>query len=339
MESVWIFLPLLMPVVLANLSERHRLAPYRARGSLVNAILDLGLRYLPFTVLTAINVMLLAVAGLALLSQAIEVFLPQQVAPQAMAVNWLGVAAACAFTSALAFLPLIPAVRRWLARWLPIDPNSVVHTTALAMAVYQLGLSLGLMAVIGDLENLTNPDLALSEWDVLLGAVPLVLIALAGVGLFVRRGSLGTLERLGLQLPTWKQLAGALVVLVLLLLFGGGVNFVWQKIDPAGYELVDRVTNELFGDLLSVGGALTLGLSAGISEELLFRGAVQPRLGLVLATLLFTVGHLQYGLTIATFEVFVIGLVLGLVRRRANTTVSILIHAAYNASIVFLGLV
>ena len=89
---------------------------------------------------------------------------------------------------------------------------------------------------------------------------------------------------------------------------------------------------------MTVGGAVVLGLSAGISEELLFRGAVQPRLGLLLASILFAVGHVQYGFTVATLEVFVIGLVLGLVRNRTNTTICILIHAGYNSVGVLLGL-
>jgi membrane protease YdiL (CAAX protease family) len=109
-------------------------------------------------------------------------------------------------------------------------------------------------------------------------------------------------------------------------------------VDPAGYDLLGQITESLFGNLVSVGGALLLGLSAGISEELLFRGAIQPRLGLLLATVLFAVGHLHFGLTLATLQIFVIGLVLGLVRNWTNTTVCILIHAGYNTVETLLGL-
>jgi membrane protease YdiL (CAAX protease family) len=65
---------------------------------------------------------------------------------------------------------------------------------------------------------------------------------------------------------------------------------------------------------------------------------VQPRLGLLLATVLFTLGHVQYGLTVATLEVFIIGLALGLTRSRTNTTVCVLIHAGYNSLGVLVGL-
>jgi membrane protease YdiL (CAAX protease family) len=91
---------------------------------------------------------------------------------------------------------------------------------------------------------------------------------------------------------------------------------------------VGDITTNLFNDLVSPLAALAVSLSAGVGEELLFRGALQPRFGLVLTSLLFAVGHAHYGLSPATVEVFVIGLVLGLVRRRINTTTCIVIHAA-----------
>jgi uncharacterized protein len=339
MEIFWIYLPLLVPVVVANLSERHRLSPYSIKNPRTAAGLDLWLRtLLPYGLPVSINLGLLAFAALALLSQLATMLMPEQVAPQGLAPNWWAVAAACLATSLLAFLPLIPAVRRWLARFLPIDPGSVVHMTAMIFAVYQIGLSLGQMALIGDLENLTNAELALTVPDLLLTAVPLILFAVAGVGLFIRRGGRSALERLGLLRPTWKQLILAVVVLVLFVALNFFVNSAWQRMDPASFDLLDRVTNNLFGNLMTTGGAIALGLSAGISEELLFRGAVQPRLGLLLATILFAIGHLQYGLTVATLQIFVIGLVLGLVRKRTHTTICILIHAGYNAAIVLLGL-
>jgi hypothetical protein len=332
LEELLVFLPFLAPVIVANLAERHRHAPFVSGDPSLDRLIDVGLRALPYGLLAAINLALLGLAGLAFFAALAQAFAPALMAVEGLpGTNWLAVAVACLLTALVACAPLLPAVRRGLARWLPIDPDSTVHTTALAFAVYQAGSSLGQMALIGDLENLADSTLALSVVDVLLTGVPLVLFALLGVGLFVRRGGHSTVERLGLLRPTAKQLAAAVGITLLLLALDLGVNQAWQALDPASYDLLDRVTDNLFGGLLTVGGALVLGLSAGISEELLFRGAVQPRLGLLLATLLFAIGHLQYGLSLATLEVFVIGLVLGLVRKRANTTVCILIHAAYNS--------
>jgi membrane protease YdiL (CAAX protease family) len=338
MESLWLFLPFLVPVVVANLGERHRGMPYATGDSRLGRLLDPALRYTPYALLIAINLGLLAVVGLALLNQLAKLVMPGELEPQALAANWWGVALACLLAAIVACLPLIPTVRRWLAHWLPIDTDSIVHTTALAFATYQIGFSLAQMALIGDLETLIDSDLVLTIWDVILTGVPLLVFALAGVGLWIRRGWQGTFKRLGLLRPTWRQLLAGIGVTVLLLAFDFGVNLAWEGLDPAGYDVVNRVAENLFGDLATVGGALALGLSAGISEELLFRGAVQPRLGLLLATILFTVGHLQYGLTIATLEIFIIGLVLGLIRNRTSTSLTILIHAAYNAAGVLLGM-
>lgn len=321
METILVFLPFLVPVIIANFGDKQRWARYATYGLLV-----------------AINLGLLGIVALALLVEVATIYAPQLLQPTGLELNWLAVAAACLLTSMVAFLPLIPALRRWLARWLPIDPESTIHTTALVFAVYQIGLSLGQMAFIGDLETLADAELALTIWDVLLTGLPLTLFALVGVGLFIRRDGRRTVQRLGLLRPTWKQLLIAVGITALLLGFDYGVNLAWQAVDPSGYDLLDRVTDNLFGNLMTVGGALVLGLSAGISEELLFRGAVQPRLGLFLATFLFAIGHLQYGLTVATLEVFLIGLVLGLMRKWTHTTLCIFVHASYNIVGVLLGL-
>lgn len=341
MENLLILLPFLVPVIVANYSERRRLSSYATGDEHTDRSLDLVLRYAPHALLILINLGLLGFVGIALLNQLATMLMPQEMAQMGQQVfsgNWWAVALISLITALLAFLPLIPAVRRWLAGFLPIDPDSLVHMTALCFAIYQIGISLGQMALIGSLENLTKVELSLTIADVLFSGVPLVLFALVGVGLLIRRDGSHSWSRLGLKWPTWKQLLIAVGITALLLAFDYGVNLLWERIDPVGYDLLDRVTENIFGNLMTVGGALVLGLSAGISEELLFRGAVQPRLGLLVATFLFAIGHLQYGLTIATLEVFIIGLVLGLVRNWTHTTICILIHAAYNATGVLLGL-
>ena len=319
--SLLIFLPFVALVVIANLGERYPWA-----------------RYATFALLILVDVALLGTSALTLLGAAMQVLDPETASAAGLEFNLWGLTAVLFGTGLLAALPLIPAVRRGLARVLPIDPASLVHMTVLAFAVYEVGLTLGQMSLIGDLSSLAEIGTSLTIWDVLLSGLPLLLLALAGVGLFVRRSGAQVLERLGLRLPAWKHLLLAVVLVALLLALDHGVNAAWSALDPAGYQALTDVTDQLFGGLMSVGGAIVLGLSAGISEELLFRGALQPKLGLLLSAALFAVGHLQYGFTVAMLEVFVIGLVLGLVRNRANTTTAILVHAGYNAAGVLLGL-
>jgi membrane protease YdiL (CAAX protease family) len=319
--SLLILLPFLALVVIANLGEQRPWARYTTYALLI--LTDLAL--LGFALLAAVTGLLIRLS-------------PEAVPSVGLNPSWPAVAAACALTGLFSALPLLPAVRRGIARVLPIDPASIVHMTALSFALYEVGLSLAQTAMIGDLSNLTETGMSLSTWDVLLSGLPLLLFGVLGTGLLVRRSGSQVLVRLGLRLPDWKHLVLAVLMVGLLLAFDYGVNWAWERLDPAGYDSLIQVTDQLFGGLMTVGGAIVLGLSAGICEEILFRGALQPRLGLLLAAGLFAIGHLQYGLTVATLEVFVIGLVLGLVRSRTNTTTAILIHAGYNAAGVLLGL-
>ena len=72
-----------------------------------------------------------------------------------------------------------------------------------------------------------------------------------------------------------------------------------------------------------------LGLSAGVGEEVLVRGALQPRSGLVWASVIFGAAHVQYS-WFGMLVIVALGLTLGLVRRHSNTTTAIVVHAAYD---------
>jgi uncharacterized protein len=332
MEQLLIYLPFLALVVVANVAERHRVAPYRVADPQLNELASVVIRYAPEALLTIVNVSLMGLGILAAVAGQIGLL---TAAPGTggtlLDINWVGAAATMFLTGALAFLPLLRPVRVWLARRLDIDPDSDVHMTALAFAAYQIGLSLSQLALIGSLETLAATGLVLDEWDILLSGIPLFLFALLGIGLWIRRSGAGAAHRLGLVRPTARQLLAVPALILLFLAVDYAVAEVWSAIDPAGYSLLDEFTESLYGNLATATGALVLGLSAGISEEILFRGAVQPRLGLLLATFLFTIGHIQPGVTPVTVEVFFIGLVLGITRSRANTTTAILVHAGYNA--------
>jgi uncharacterized protein len=114
---------------------------------------------------------------------------------------------------------------------------------------------------------------------------------------------------------------------------------LWSWLDPVSATRIDELSNALLQNAISPIGALSVGFAAGIGEELLFRGAVQPRFGLLITSLLFTVAHNQYEFSLATVNVFAIALLLGLVRRYANTTACILIHAGYNTTLMLFALV
>ena len=77
------------------------------------------------------------------------------------------------------------------------------------------------------------------------------------------------------------------------------------------------------------GQTLLLGLSAGIGEEITLRGALQPKLGIALTSLLFASLHVQYS-WFGMLALLFFGLLLGVIRRRTSTTVAIAVHALYD---------
>lgn len=163
--------------------------------------------------------------------------------------------------------------------------------------------------------------------------VGLVAIALAGVGAAVRRDLRQTLERLGV---TRLQPVDALYVVggvAACLVANAGLEQLEQRWFPAWYAADQAIVAQMAGGL-SLAGIVVLGISAGVGEELFVRGALQPRLGLVLSNLLFAIAHVQYS-WFGIGTVAVIGLVLGIVRLRRSTTAAILVHMLYNIVAAF----
>jgi CAAX protease family protein len=82
-----------------------------------------------------------------------------------------------------------------------------------------------------------------------------------------------------------------------------------------------------------------LAVVAGIAEEIVFRGALQPRFGIVATSFLFATVHTQYGITFASLEVFVLGLLLGWLRSASRSTLpGITTHAGYDLAVGLIGL-
>jgi membrane protease YdiL (CAAX protease family) len=101
---------------------------------------------------------------------------------------------------------------------------------------------------------------------------------------------------------------------------------------------VERLMEQLLGPLFTTPfGILTIGLSAALGEETIFRGAMLPRFGLVITSLLFALLHSNYGITLSTLIVFLLGLLLGWLRLRYSTTTAMITHAVYNMSLGLLA--
>ncbi len=83
---------------------------------------------------------------------------------------------------------------------------------------------------------------------------------------------------------------------------------------------------------LSLGRKLLVVAIAMIVEEAFFRAFLQPRLGWLPATLLFTLAHAGYGLTSVLVSVFVLSLAIGWAfRRRRSLLPCIVAHGVFDA--------
>ncbi|MCX7668539.1 MAG: CPBP family intramembrane metalloprotease [Anaerolineae bacterium] len=242
--------------------------------------------------------------------------------------------------SVFGLMLLLPPVRRLVGRLLPdFRATSPVHAVALS---YSALILINLLTTIGaGLDNLADMleqagpvNLVPSLWA---QEIAMAFMALVGVGWLTRRRLRDGLRRLAIVRPGPRQVVAGLAVGA-----GLGIAVVVLEMGLARVGImndanVERLSEQLLGPLIRQPfGVMTLGVAAALGEESLFRGALQPRFGLFLTALLFALLHSNYGLTLATAIVFGVGLLLGIVRQRTNTTTSMIVHATYN---ITLGLI
>ncbi len=238
-------------------------------------------------------------------------------------VRLLGLVAGLGLALVIGALGFLPAVRRDFSRVIPLDPNSFVHMVALVMAMSLTLISFVPLIVLASPPLLdlirqadeTGLDLTGGRGDtgLLLDTLyPLIWLvpgAIIAVGYGVRRSLAGALERVGLVRPTARQVLAALGLAIVLVgavqVIGTGIDWLWTTL---GWSKTD---NEAFGELLGFAlsplGAVIIGVTAGLGEELAVRGVLQPRLGILLSNLFFTSLHaFQYNWD-ALLIVFIVG--------------------------------
>ena len=340
-SMIVLFAPLLLVLFLANWAELERERGNSAGGLTAVTYLILVLLY---AVLIGLGLILQLVSGLLSggnlppeLLQAYQTAGIDLAVIESVVASLPSIGLGLWLPSLLGLLLLLPAVRRLLARFIPIDPANPVHAVALALStlvvtnlLVTLGIGLGNLAEAASTTEQNAGSLLVQLWaQQLLTA----LLALVGVGWLLRRNGRSLWQRLGITRLNGRQLLigvgiGLALVPIVIGLETASSAVGWEATD------VERLTEALLGSLFtSIPGILTLGLSAAIGEETLFRGALQPRFGLPLTALLFALLHSTYGLSIATVVVFILGYILGWLRNRYSTTMSMLVHAVYNITL------
>jgi membrane protease YdiL (CAAX protease family) len=130
-----------------------------------------------------------------------------------------------------------------------------------------------------------------------------------GVGILVGIGSWGAVL--------------AVAILLGLLLMALGAEDALPKQPPA---LIPWIV------ALPVGVRILISLSAGVVEEIFFRGFLQPRIGIFLSTLLFVLAHFSYGQPFMLVGIGTLSLIYAfLVRWRQNIWPAIAAHFLFDA--------
>ncbi|MDR6225493.1 CPBP family intramembrane glutamic endopeptidase [Desmospora profundinema] len=342
---VLMFAPIILLMLFANLTQQARVQsgePNAGQGWSITAHVILAIS---FALMLMGGVLLMLLGLLAGSAQPGEMpGISEEEARMAMGIleNAVLIGLSLAVPALGGFLLQIPAIRRLLTKPLPLDADNPVHTFALIASMFIwvnffFTLSVGL-ETLANTEGLEQATSIPTLWAQQLTFFALALI---GVGWLTRRDWRQAFQRLGLERPTGRQWGMGILAGFGLVLFAHGASYLGEwlgfPIDPTVDQLTEQLLAPLFGSVL---GILTLGLSAALGEEALFRGALQPRFGLLLTTVLFTVVHSNYGLSLSTLVVFFVGLALGLIRIRHNTTTAMIVHAVYNMSLgvlVYLG--
>jgi hypothetical protein len=226
---------------------------------------------------------------------------------------------------------LLPAVADRLVRLVfrGAHPNHTLRLTAsVTFAILWVAFPAWLVFRDQLAELLRDPGALVSASKLTGGLVGYIVLAFASIGFMVRRDGRGALERLGL---TALRPAGWLIVIagvVALWLFNVGSEALEKSVFPALWASDQAFTAGL-ASVMGPGLMLLLSLSAGIGEEITLRGALQPKLGIALTSLLFAALHVQYS-WYGMLSILVFGLLLGVIRQRGSTTAAILVHTLYN---------
>jgi uncharacterized protein len=329
------FIPFLAVAVLAYLGIRYTAAR-------ILAILWL---------LSLLVIYLLVVVGFSTMAVAdVDSMLSGGAVDPAMA-GVLGGTGGLAFLSILvATLGFVPAVRRGISRFLPLDPDSFVHTMALVTVTALTLMSCAPLIVLAQPPLLTDAMLDVMQQSEMTGNSGLlaqiytlvwtVPVALFAVGFGLRRSLGETFARLGFVAPSLRQIGigigAALLMIVAMNLLDIVLTWLWQTM---GWPQTDA---EAFGELLAFAlnplGAVVIGVTAGLGEELGVRGVLQPRLGILFSNLFFTSLHaFQYNWD-ALLVVFLLGTVFGVLRKYTNTSTAAIAHGLYNFLVIMMPL-
>jgi hypothetical protein len=246
------------------------------------------------------------------------------------------------FGAAFGILAL-PPFRHALTPLIGRPIRTHTHLFALAGTLSLIGLCLASLIGMGDpvlhklmprFINPTTPDYPAQEIlrkDLYSLCWSLVASGLA-VGYSIKRNFRRTLARLGIRALTGTSFWLILLLTCIVLFVNHFTDIIidstwtgrgWTKTDESSLKV-------LFGAYASITGSLILSLVAGAGEEVLVRGILQPRIGILISNTFFTALHAYQYHWDALTSVFITGICLAIIRKHTNTSISACVHAGFD---------
>lgn len=234
-------------------------------------------------------------------------------------------------------LPMLKPFRVLVSKVTPIDPESAIDWSGLTIILAILGFVVPTAFLESQPAEITSNNATQLTTGLLQNLVAFVLIAYIAVGYRNYRTGEEATVRLGIQRPTNTQITFGFVGVVAAFVaafIGGTLTDLFQpdKVDALNNSmesLVSGVTNPFV--------AIILALATGVGEEIFFRGALQPRMGMVLTSILFVFLHAQYGFTWILLGLFLVSMVFGWLAKNHGTMAAVIAHVIYNLLAVLLN--
>lgn len=232
-------------------------------------------------------------------------------------------------TGLIALILFLKPARAGLSKLIKIDPDNWLHATALVFAVLLVGTSIATAATTDVIKF--SKGSGSDATGVILQDALFVITALIGVGWLVRKSWGDAMKRLGLRKPSVRDVAMSLAYLLVLFAIIIGIGLLTQalNINSGVTSNEEDPTVKILGGVTIV-TAIIFALGAGIGEEILFRGAMQPRFGIIFVSLVFMTMHIQYPNPVQLGTLFGISVVFGHERKRVSTTSAIITHTLYD---------
>lgn len=222
------------------------------------------------------------------------------------------------------------------------QPYSIPHMVGLFLYISTFAYFLMNTEMSGfQLPSIPLPVPVTIEQLVSYNGLGLIILSFCGVGIFVSRRPKEAAQRLGWVKPTLAQVGIGLGLVVFSFIY----DLLWSYFTHnSGGDLASKLSAYNSGTFSAGGGfeaavilALATAICAGIGEETLIRGALQPVFGILPAAFLHGILHAQFShAPVFIVQVAIWSCCMGLVRRFTNTTTTIIGHAGFNFVTTFL---